>query len=463
MPIRSINPATEEVVKTFPEMTEGEVDHALQKAQEAFKKWQEVSIYERAALVKKVAEVLREHKNEYSRLQTLEMGKPIAQGPSGLEKCAWACEVAGEMGPEWLKQEMVTTEAQKSYVRFDPLGVILAVMPWNFPFWQFFRFGAGALVAGNAIILKHASNVPQCALAIQDIFAKAGAPEGLVQTLLVGSDTVDSLIADPRIAAVTLTGSTSAGEKVASTAGRYLKKCVLELGGSDPFIVLSDADIEKAAQVAVQARTINSGQSCIAAKRFIVVKDVAEEFTNRFVQAMSALVVGDPMDEKTQIGPLARKDLVDELDRQVQSSVAKGAKVLCGGKRRPGLRMSGGQASVGYFYEPTVLSDVKPGMPAYDEELFGPVASVIVAQDEDDAVRIANDSIYGLGAAIWTRDTAKAEKLARQLECGAVFINDFVKSDPRLPFGGVKQSGYGRELGVFGMREFTNIKTVVVK
>ncbi|MBI4135827.1 NAD-dependent succinate-semialdehyde dehydrogenase [Candidatus Uhrbacteria bacterium] len=476
MPIQSINPATAEVVKTFEEEEWESVQVKLENAQRAFYTWRDLNIENRAEIVGKMARVLRDRREEYAKLMTMEMGKPIVQGRAEVEKCAWACEYAAQMGPEWLKKEVVnanpglrdvatpkTSSAAtpprndnltRAYVRFDPLGVILAVMPWNFPFWQFFRFAAGALTAGNTIVLKHASNVPQCALAIEEIFKKAGAPDGLVQTVLVGGDAVASIIADPRIAAVTLTGSTAAGKKVAGTAGLYLKKCVLELGGSDPFIVCADADIAAAVQAAVTARTINTGQSCIAAKRFIVVREATEEFTSQFVKKMQALVVGDPMDEKTQIGPLARADLVDELDRQVRESVSKGARVLCGGKRREGS---------GNFYEPTVLADIKSGMPAYDEELFGPVASIIVANDADDAVRIANDSIYGLGAAIWTSDNAKAEKMAYQLECGAVFINDFVKSDPRLPFGGIKQSGYGRELGIYGIREFVNVKTVVVK
>lgn len=499
MPIQSINPATGEIVRTFEEEGWRSVEEKLAKAREAFESWKNLGIEKRAEVVRKVAEVLRAHKEEYARLMTLEMGKPIVQARAEVEKCAWACEYVAQMGPEWLKEEIVFGRAylhatgsfdsgrlpsafaqddsvEKAYVRFDPLGVILAVMPWNFPFWQFFRFAAGALMAGNTIVLKHASNVPQCALAIADIWKRAcyhalehgSNVSDVVQALLVGSGMVEKLIGDDRVAAVTLTGSTAAGKKVAEAAGRNLKKCVLELGGSDSFIVLADADIAPVAQVATQARILNAGQSCIAAKRFIVVREVAEEFTRQFVEKMQAVTVGDPMDEKTQVGPLARQDLVDELDRQVRESVEKGAKVLCGGKRlnmvRSDLLRDGGTTSApGAFYEPTVLSDVKPGMPAYDEELFGPVAAVIVAQDADDALRIANDTIYGLGASIWTRDTQKAEQIAAQLEVGAVFINDFVKSDPRLPFGGVKQSGYGRELGIYGFREFMNIKTVVVK
>ncbi|OGL81079.1 hypothetical protein A3B21_01630 [Candidatus Uhrbacteria bacterium RIFCSPLOWO2_01_FULL_47_24] len=509
MAIQSTNPTTREVIKTFEEEGRESVERKMSMAHEAFLKSKDVPIAQRAAFVKRMAEVLRVGKEEYARLMALEMGKPIAQARSEVEKCAWACEVAGEYGPKWLEEEVIIPspdlrspspqgrgegegrpgDPQKAYIRFEPLGVILAIMPWNFPFWQFFRFAAGALVAGNAIVLKHASNVPQCALAIEEVFHKAGAGDGLVQVVLIGSGSpspdlrppsplergegegnrsiIESLIADPRIAAVTLTGSTTAGKKVAEAAGRNVKKCVLELGGSDPFIVLADADIARAAQVAVQARTLNAGQSCIAAKRFIVVKEIAEEFTKKFVAKMKNLIVGDPMDENTQVGPLARRDLVDELDRQVKESTAKGAKLLCGGQRiapSPQSSPTGGEEVLaGYFYEPTVLTDVKPGMPAYREELFGPVASVIIAEDADEAVRIANDSIYGLGAAIWTKDIAKAKQMACQLECGAVFINDFVKSDPRLPFGGVKKSGYGRELGIYGIKEFVNIKTVVVK
>ncbi len=453
MPIQSINPANGKTLKRFKALPWSGVDAALARAEGAFAEWRMLPFVERGALILRAGQVLRDRVRQYAELMVLEMGKPIGQAVAEVEKCAWACEYFARNAACLLADETVATEARKSYVRFAPLGVVFAVMPWNFPFWQVFRFAAPALMAGNVGVLKHASNVPQCALAIADVFRQAGLPAGAFQTLLVESPGVPRIVADPRVAAVTLTGSEPAGRHVAQAAGNHLKKVVLELGGSDPFIVLKDADLPSCCAIAAQARTINSGQSCIAAKRFIVVTAVAKEFTAGFVEKMQALRVGDPLDAATEVGPLAREDLRAELHTQVRKSTRRGARLLTGGKPLPGP---------GFFYAPTVLSKVGPGMPAYEEELFGPVASVIVARDEDDAVRIANDSRFGLGASIWSQDIERAETLARRVEAGVVVVNDFVKSDPRLPFGGVKSSGYGRELGVHGIREFTNIQSVVI-
>ncbi len=453
MAIESINPATGKLLKRFKPQSWAHVDRALGAAAAAFPAWRKKSYSERGLVLRRAARVLRADK-KLAQLITAEMGKPITQSKAEIEKCAWACEYYADNAERLLAIEVIPTDAQKSYVRFDPLGTVLAVMPWNFPFWQVFRFAAPALMAGNVAVLKHASNVPQCALQIEDVLRRAKLPQGCFQTLLVPSGMVNRIIANPRVAAITLTGSGPAGIQVATAAAKHLKKTVLELGGADPFIVLRDADLEACCAAAALARTINSGQSCIAAKRFIVERTIAKEFTDRFVEAMQALRVGDPTSPRTAVGPLARADLVDELDQQVQRSLRRGARLLIGGTKLLGP---------GFFYVPTVLADVRPGMPAYDDELFGPVASVIVARDADDAVRIANDSCFGLGASVWTRNLAKAEELAARIESGVVHVNDSVKSDPRLPFGGVKQSGYGRELGAYGIKEFTNIKTVVVK
>jgi len=453
MPIETINPTTGESVERFKPFSRATIDATLAEARRAFEKWRRVPMAERGRLMTSAAKLLRQNARQHAELITLEMGKPITQAVAEVEKCAWACEHFAANAATLLADEPIATEARRSAVHFEPLGVVLAVMPWNFPYWQVFRFAAPTLMAGNSGVLKHASSVPQCALAIERVFKQAGFPKGVFRTLLIESGAVAKVIGDDRIAAVTLTGSEDAGSQVAAAAGQHLKKTVLELGGSDPFIVLRDADLDRCSAVAAQARTINSGQSCIAAKRFIVERAVAREFTELFVRQMAALRVGDPMDESTQVGPLARGDLVVDLDRQVRQSLRRGARLLLGGK--PG-------AGPGFFYPPAVLGAVRKGMPAYDEEIFGPVASVLVARDADDAVRIANDSGFGLGASLWSGDTERAEVLARQLETGVVYLNDFVKSDPRLPFGGVKKSGYGRELGVFGIREFTNIMTVVV-
>jgi succinate-semialdehyde dehydrogenase/glutarate-semialdehyde dehydrogenase len=400
-----------------------------------------------------VAGVLRADKSRYAALMTAEMGKPIVEAEAEVEKCAWTAEWIAGNAARLLADEPVESTATKSYIRFQPLGVVLAVMPWNFPFWQALRAGLPALAAGNVMLLKHASNVPQCALAVEDVFREAGVPDGVFQTLLIGPGPVERIIVDRRVAGVTLTGSEAAGARVAAAAGKALKKSVLELGGSDPFIVLEDADIETAATVACRARNQNNGQSCIAAKRFVVVDSVADEFEARLTAAVGSLEVGDPMDRAHQFGPLARPDLLDDLERQVDRSVAMGARVLVGGKRIHG---------VGNYFQPTVLADVRAGMPVYNEETFGPVAAVIRVKGEEQALRVANDSDFGLGSAIWTKDVERGRRLAERVEAGLVFINGMVASDARLPFGGVKKSGFGRELSGYGIKEFVNIQTVWV-
>jgi succinate-semialdehyde dehydrogenase/glutarate-semialdehyde dehydrogenase len=404
--------------------------------------------------MRRAGELLRERKEDLARLMALEMGKPLAQGRAEADKCASVCEYYADGAERFLAPETIETDARKSFVAFQPLGAVLAVMPWNFPFWQVFRFVAPALMAGNGGVLKHAANVTGCALAIEEIVRRAGFPPPLFRALLIGSARVAAVIESPHVKAVTLTGSTPAGKAVAAKAGSVLKKTVLELGGSDPYIVLEDADLEPAAATCVDSRLINSGQSCIAAKRFIVIDGVKKRFEELFVEKMKAKKTGDPLDESTAVGPQARRDLRDSLHGQVEKTVAGGARLLLGGKLPPGR---------GAFYPPTVLADVPKGTPAYDEELFGPVAAIMGARDEADAVRIANDSSFGLGAAVFTRDRERGERVAAQIEAGNCFVNASVKSDPRLPFGGVKESGYGRELGVFGIREFVNIKTVYVK
>ena len=403
--------------------------------------------------MRSVADVLRTDKSRFAALLTSEMGKPIVEAEAEIEKCAWTANWFAENTERLLADERAESNATESYVRFQPLGVILAVMPWNFPFWQAFRAGLPALSAGNVMLLKHSSNVPQSALAIEEVFREAGVPDGVFQTLLIGSAAVGRIIGDHRVAGVTLTGSEKAGTLVAEAAGRSLKKSVLELGGSDPFVVLADADIGLAATVACRARNQNNGQSCIAAKRFIVEEAVADDFEERFVAAVAALKVGNPMDRANQVGPLAREDLVDELERQVNESVRLGARAVVGGNRVRGD---------GYYFEPTVLTNVRPGMPAYHEETFGPVAAVIRVKDAEDALRVANDTDFGLGSNIWTSDVERGKKLAERVEAGLVFINGMVASDARLPFGGVKRSGYGRELSGYGIKEFTNIQTVWV-
>lgn len=453
MSATSINPATGEVLETFEQTPAAELERILEGAVAAYQRWRHCSVAERAKPTREAARILRERKGAYARTMALEMGKPLKQGEAEAEKCAWACEYYAEHAQTFLAEQLRDTDASRSYVRFDPLGPVLAIMPWNFPFWQVFRFAAPALMAGNAGILKHAPNVTRCALHIEALCREAGFPDGLFRAVILQNEAVASVIADPRIRAVTLTGSDRAGSQVAEQAGRHVKKAVLELGGSDPFIVLADADLVLAAQTAAEARLLNSGQSCIAAKRFIVVEPVADRFLELFVTEMRSRRIGDPLRPETQIGPQARADLRANLHRQVEESVRRGAQLLLGGRLPDGP---------GFFYPPTVLAAVRPGMPAFDEEVFGPVAAVIRARDEGEAVSVANASRYGLGASLWTQDRARGERLAGELEVGSVFVNGLVKSDPRLPFGGVKRSGYGRELSEYGLREFVNIKTVWV-
>ena len=454
MAMTAINPATGVTIEEYDEKNPQEVKQAISAANEAFYTWRRTGFGERTSLMKSAASVLRENASDYAILMANEMGKPVAQGKAEVEKCAWVCDYYAENAESFLKPEIVATDATKSFVTFQPLGVILAVMPWNFPFWQVFRFAAPALMAGNVGVLKHASNVPGCAVAIEEVFTKAGFPANVFRTLLIGSRQVDAVIENPHIKAVTLTGSTPAGMAVARKSGEMLKKTVLELGGSDPYVVLEDADLKEAVSICVTSRLINSGQSCINAKRFIVVEPLRQEFETLFVERMGDMKVGDPLDETTEVGPQARVDLRDELHDQVRQSIDKGARCLVGGEIPDGE---------GAFYPPTVLSGVTKGMPAYDEELFGPVAAIISARDEEEAIKLANDSNFGLGAAVFTADTARGERIAaEELEAGACFVNSFVKSDPRLPFGGIKESGYGRELSHFGIREFVNIKTVFV-
>jgi succinate-semialdehyde dehydrogenase / glutarate-semialdehyde dehydrogenase len=452
--IEAINPTTGKRIAVYDDMPAAEVSRAVARAHEAFLAWRGTSFAHRAGLMRRAGAILRANARDYGRLMAEEMGKPIKDGAAEANKSALGCDYYADHAEQFLAPEIVPTEARKSLIAFQPLGVILAVMPWNFPFWQVFRAAAPGLMAGNAMVLKHASNVPGCALAIEKVFQEAGFPEGLFRTLLIGSKAVDAVIEHPLIRGVTLTGSTAAGRAVAAKAGAMLKKSVLELGGSDAYLVLDDADIALAATVSTKGRIVNSGQSCIAAKRFIVTEKLRRPFEDAFVTRMSAVKMGDPLDEANDIGPQARHDLRDELHRQVQDSIAKGAQCLLGGSI---------PNNAGAFYPPTVLSGVKPGMPAYDEELFGPVAAIIPVKDEEAAIAAANDSAFGLGGAIITRDLARAEKLAiERIESGTVFINDAVRSDPRLPFGGVKDSGYGRELSAYGIKEFVNIKTVVI-
>jgi len=454
MSFRSINPANGNTLRVIDAFTPAELDSALQAAAAAGTAWRRSAVTERSRLLRAAAVRLRDNAGEFAELITLEMGKPVREARAEIEKCAWACEYYADEGPAFLEDEPIGTDAGRSLVAWQPLGTVLAVMPWNFPFWQVFRFAAPALMAGNTALLKHASNVPQCALAIESVFAGAGFPDGVFRSLMIPSAQVGAVIADRRIQAVTLTGSEPAGREVAAAAGAHIKKSVLELGGSDAFVVLEDADLELAAREAVTSRFLNGGQSCIAAKRFILVEAVAEEFLRRFKAGVEALVIGDPLDEQTQIGPLARADLRDQLHTQVRDSLAAGAVAVTGC-----LPLDG----PGAFYHPSILDRVAPGMRAWSEELFGPVASVIRARDEEDAVRIANDSEFGLGGSVWTRDPSRGERVARRLDCGCAFVNGLVKSDPRLPFGGVKHSGYGRELSRLGMREFMNAKTIWIR
>jgi succinate-semialdehyde dehydrogenase/glutarate-semialdehyde dehydrogenase len=455
MTIASVDPTTGETIKEYQEMTPEQVNSILEKVHAAFLDWRKTDFATRASLMSRAARILRDHTEKYAELMAQEMGKPIKDGRAEVEKCAWVCDYYADQADTFLQREIVETDASKSFITFQPLGVVLAIMPWNFPLWQVFRFAAPALMAGNGGVLKHASNVPGCALAIEDIFRRAGFPENIFRSLLVGSSQVNAIIENPLVAAVTLTGSTSAGRAVGKKAGETLKKSVLELGGSDPYVVLEDADLEETVATCVSSRLINSGQSCIAAKRFVVVEAQREQFEKRFIERMRAVKMGNPMDEATEIGPQARHDLRVTLHSQVQKSIEQGARCLLGGEVPKGP---------GAFYPPTVLTDVRKGMPAYDEELFGPVAAIIPVKDEEEAIRVANDSSFGLGAAIFTQDIAKGKRIATyELEAGNCFVNAFVKSDPRLPFGGVKESGHGRELSHYGIKEFVNIKTVFVR
>ncbi|HEY9227725.1 MAG TPA: NAD-dependent succinate-semialdehyde dehydrogenase [Gemmatimonadaceae bacterium] len=454
MPIQTVNPATGEQVKTFPELTEHEIDERLDNAHRASLSWRTAPIALRATVLRHAAELLEQRKLEYGRLMTLEMGKPLKAAIDEAVKCALGCRYYADNAERFLADEPVTDEGERGFVAFEPIGVVLAVMPWNFPFWQVIRFAAPAIAAGNVGLLKHASNVPQCALVLEQLFTEAGAPGGVFQSLLIGSGAVENILADDRVAAATLTGSEAAGASVASIAGKHIKKTVLELGGSDPFVVMPSANLDAAERAAVSARAINNGQSCIAAKRFIVADSIADEFTRRFVERMKSLVVGDPMDEKTDIGPLATAKIRDDLHDQVRRSVDAGARLALGGKPRAGK---------GFYYEPTVLADVPVDSPAFREETFGPAAAIVRAKDAEHAIELANDSRFGLGAAAWTQDAGEIEQFARGLAAGSVFINGTVASDPRFPFGGVKKSGYGRELGSYGLREFVNVKTVRVR
>ena len=451
--IASINPATGVTWRTFEPLTEPQIEDKLRRAAAAYQSYRGTSFAERARWLNAAAEILESEKDRLGRVMTLEMGKLIGAARAEAAKCAGACRYYVEHGERLLADEPVEAGAGRSFIRYEPIGPVLAVMPWNFPFWQVFRFAAPALMAGNVGLLKHASNVPQCALEIEDVIRRAGFPADVFQTLLIGSAQVERVIGDARVKAVTLTGSEPAGAQVASQAGRQIKKTVLELGGSDPFIVMPSSDLERAVRIGVEARTINNGQSCIAAKRFIVDARIAAQFERALVAGMAALRVGDPMDETTQVGPLATPHILEGLDQQVRRSVAMGARVLTGGKRldRPGN-----------YYAPTVLADVPKDAPAYGEELFGPVAALFRANGIDEAVRLANDTEFGLGASAWTNDQAEQRRFIDEIEAGMVFINGMVASDPRLPFGGAKRSGYGRELGAYGIREFVNVKTVRV-
>jgi succinate-semialdehyde dehydrogenase/glutarate-semialdehyde dehydrogenase len=454
MTLISINPTTEETIASYPETTLKDALHAAQKGHEVFTHWKQTSFRERATLMRKAGETLLAEKDAFARLMTQEMGKPILQAKAEIEKCALLCAYYADHAEHFLAPELVKTEAHKSYVAYTPLGVILAIMPWNFPFWQAFRAAVPALMAGNAMVLKHASNVPGCALAIESVFKEAGAPVGLFQTLLATSTTALSLIESSHIQGVSLTGSTQAGKSVARKAGEFIKKCVLELGGSDPYVILEDANLEQAAITCATSRLINSGQSCIAAKRFIIVESQFERFTQLFLKEMEKAVSGNPLDEKTTVGPLARLDLREALHNQVRQSIEQGAECLLGGYLAEGP---------GAFYPPTVLTNVHKGMPAYDEELFGPVASLILAKDEQEALHIAKDTPYGLGAAVFTENREHGEHIALHgLDAGSCFVNAFVRSDPRLPFGGIKESGFGRELSCHGIREFVNCKTIYI-
>jgi succinate-semialdehyde dehydrogenase/glutarate-semialdehyde dehydrogenase len=449
--MKAINPATNELINDYREHTFEEVKEIIGRVHDEYLSWKTTSFDSRKELMHQAAKILRTDNEKYATIITLEMGKVISESRAEIEKCALVCEYYADHTEKFLADEIIESDAGRSFVAFEPIGAVLAVMPWNFPFWQVFRFAAPALMAGNVGLLKHASNVPGSALAIEEVFRRAGFPKNVFRTLLISSRQVEDVIKDDRVKAVTLTGSEPAGMSVASIAGRELKKTVLELGGSDPYIVLADADLPACVATSVKARMINAGQSCIAAKRFIVVESLVKQFEKQQTAIMQSMKLGDTMSNETQVGALARMDLLKELDEQVQKSIRMGARLLCGGKKadRPGA-----------FYLPTVLTDVKKGMPVYDEETFGPVSAIIPVKDENEAVKVANDSRFGLGGSLWSRDLKKAEAVARRIESGAMFVNGMTKSDPRLPFGGIKKSGYGRELSHYGIKEFVNIKTI---
>lgn len=447
----TINPTTEQELKRFDSLADDALEKKIASAVSAFQSWRETTFAERSARFHKAAELLESEKQRWGEIMTLEMGKPIGAAVAEAEKCAWVCRYYADHAAGFLADEIIETDASKSYVRYAPLGPVLAIMPWNFPFWQLFRFAAPGLMAGNVAFLKHAPNVPQCALAIQEIFDRAGFPEGVFQNLFIEPDQARKMLADPRVKAVTLTGSVRAGKSVAEAAGAHLKKVVLELGGSDPFIVLPSADLEKAAATAIASRMLNNGQSCIAAKRFILHQDIARDFGEAFITRMAALRVGDPMDPAVDIGPLARQDLQQSLAQQVDESLKAGAVLKLGG-RIPDR--------TGYFYPPTALGSIPKDSPAYNQEMFGPVASIFEVANLESAVSLANDTVFGLGASVWTADQSEQSQLITGIESGSVFVNGLVKSDPRLPFGGINESGYGRELGHHGIREFVNIKTI---
>ncbi|MFZ1026852.1 MAG: NAD-dependent succinate-semialdehyde dehydrogenase [Limnoraphis robusta] len=454
MGIATINPATGELLKTFEALTDAQIENSLSLAQQAFEQYRHLPYEQKANWMQNAANILETDAEKFAKLMTLEMGKPLTSAIAEAKKSASVCRYYAENAAQFLAPVPAETDASQSYVRYEPMGIILAVMPWNFPFWQVLRFAAPALMAGNVGLLKHASNVPQCALAIAEIFTQAGFPEGVFQTLLIGSDKVAQVIADDRVKAGTLTGSEPAGMSFASLAGKHIKKTVLELGGSDPFIVLESADLEAAVESAVTARMLNNGQSCIAAKRFILAEAIADQFEQGLVEKFQALKIGDPMAADTDVGPLATPDILQDIDNQVKASVAKGAKVLIGGQPL---------AQPGNFYPPTILSDIPPGTPPYEEEFFGPVALMFRVSNLDEAIKLANSTVFGLGASAWTTDEAERDRLISELDAGAVFINGLVKSDPRLPFGGIKRSGYGRELSIQGIHEFVNIKTVWIQ
>jgi len=454
MAFQSINPATDEILASFDTWDATQLDSALHAVAQANLAWQETSLNARCELMRAAASQLRKQKAHLARTITLEMGKLIADAEAEVEKCALACDFYADNGPVFLRDEIIETDAGKSYVCYQPLGTVLAIMPWNFPLWQVFRFAAPALVAGNTGLLKHASNVPQCAMAIEKIFIDAGFPENVFRNLMISASQVQSVIEDERVSAVTLTGSEPAGRQVAANAGKNLKKSVLELGGSDPFVVLEDADLEHTVKNAVISRFLNSGQSCIAAKRFIVIESIADAFLEEFKIQVESLNIGNPLDRDTKLAPMARKDLRDELHQQVVDTINKGASAVTGCQPVEGP---------GAFYKPSILANVSHGMRAYDEELFGPVAIVIIAKDENEALRIANDTRFGLGGSVWTANVTRGEAIARKIKAGSVFVNGFVKSDPRLPFGGIKASGYGRELSHHGMHEFVNAKTIWIQ